>query len=156
MSEKLSANFTVAEYVKSQTATRHGIDNEMSSEHRANAERLFANVVQPIRQQFGVTIITSGYRSPELNAKIGGSSKSQHCKGEAVDIECVHASTEEVSRFIHDNLDFDQLILEFYTPGDPRSGWIHVSYNEDGKNRKSVLTASRINGKTVYTKGLNV
>ena len=54
------------------------------------------------------------------------------------------------------NLDFDQLILEFYTPGDPRSGWIHISYNEDGKNRKSVLTASRINGKTVYTNGLNI
>ena len=150
MIEKLSANFTVAEYVKSQTATRHGIDNEMSSEHRANAERLFANVVQPIRQQFGVTMITSGYRSPELNAKIGGSSKSQHCKGQAVDLECVHESNADVAMWIENNLDFDQLILEFYTPGDPRSGWIHVSYNEDGKNRKSVLTASRINGKTVY------
>lgn len=155
MSEKLSANFTVAEYVKSQTATRHGIDNSLSEEHLENAKELFENVVQPVREKFGVTIITSGYRSPELNAKIGGSSRSQHCKGEAVDIECVHASTEEVSRFIHDNLDFDQLILEFYTPGDPNSGWTHVSY-KDNKNRKSVLTASKINGKTVYTKGLNV
>lgn len=155
MSEKLSANFTVAEYVKSQTATRHGIDNSLSEEHLENAKELFENVVQPVREKFGVTIITSGYRSPELNAKIGGSSRSQHCKGEAVDIECLKATTEEVSRFIHDNLDFDQLILEFYTPGDPNSGWTHVSYKKEG-NRKSVLTASKINGKTVYTKGLNV
>ena len=152
---KLSENFTVKEYVKSQTATRHGIDNSLSEEHLKNAKELFENVVQPVREKFGVTIITSGYRSPELNAKIGGSSKSQHCKGEAVDIECVHASTEEVSRFIHDNLDFDQLILEFYIPGDPNSGWTHVSFKKEG-NRKSALTASKINGKTVYTKGLNV
>ena len=148
---KLSKNFTVKEYTKSQTATRHGIDNSLSEEHLKNAKELFENVVQPVREKFGVTIITSGYRSPELNAKIGGSSKSQHCKGEAVDIECC----EEVSRFIHDNLDFDQLILEFYTPGDPNSGWTHVSFKKEG-NRKSVLTASKINGKTVYTKGLNV
>ena len=153
---KLSKNFKISEYTKSQTAIRKGIDNSLSEDHLKSAMKLFEKVVQPVREKFGVTFITSGYRSPELNAKIGGSSRSQHCKGEAVDIECVHASTEEVSRFIHDNLDFDQLILEFYTPGDPRSGWIHISYNEDGKNRKSVLTASRINGKTVYTKGLNV
>ena len=155
MSEKLSANFTVAEYVKSQTATRHGIDNSLSEEHLENAKELFKNVIQPVREKFGVTIITSGYRSPELNAKIGGSSRSQHCKGEAVDIECLKATTEEVSRYIHDNLDFDQLILEFYTPGDPNSGWTHVSYKKQN-NRKSVLTASKINGKTVYTNGLNI
>ena len=155
-SKKLSANFTVAEYVKSQTATRHGIDNSLSEEHLENAKKLFANVVQPIREKFGVTIITSGYRSPDLNAKVGGSSKSQHCKGQAVDLECLKESNADVAMWIENNLDFDQLILEFYTPGDPRSGWIHISYNEDGKNRKSVLTASRINGKTVYTNGLNI
>ena len=156
MSEKLSANFTVAEYIKSQTATRHGIDNSLSEEHLQNAKKLFANVVQPIREKFGVTIITSGYRSPELNAKIGGSSKSQHCKGQAVDLECLKESNADVAMWIENNLDFDQLILEFYTPSEPSSGWIHVSYNEDGKNRKSVLTASKINGKTVYTNGLNI
>lgn len=153
---KLSTNFTVAEYIKSQTATRHGIDNSLSEEHLQNAKKLFANVVQPIREKFGVTIITSGYRSPELNAKIGGSSKSQHCKGQAVDLECLKESNADVAMWIENNLDFDQLILEFYTPSEPSSGWIHVSYNEDGKNRKSVLTASKINGKTVYTNGLNV
>ena len=156
MSEKLSENFTVAEYIKSQTATRLGIDNSMSEKHLQNAKKLFAKVVQPIREKFGVTIITSGYRSPDLNAKIGGSSKSQHCKGQAVDLECLKESNADVAMWIENNLDFDQLILEFYTPGDPRSGWIHISYNEDGKNRKSVLTASRINGKTVYTNGLNI
>ena len=153
---KLSKNFTVAEYIKSQTATRHEIDNSLSEEHLENAKKLFANVVQPIREKFGVTIITSGYRSPELNAKIGGSSKSQHCKGQAVDLECLKESNADVAMWIENNLDFDQLILEFYTPSEPSSGWIHVSYNEDGKNRKSVLTASKINGKTVYTNGLNI
>ena len=156
MSEKLSENFTVAEYTKSQTATRHGIDNSLSEEHLENAKKLFANVVQPIREKFGVTLITSGYRSPELNSKIGGSSKSQHCKGQAVDLECLKESNADVAMWIENNLDFDQLILEFYTIGDPRSGWVHVSYNDYGKNRKSVLTASRVNGKTVYSKGLNV
>ena len=153
---KLSKNFTVAEYIKSQTATRHEIDNSLSEEHLENAKKLFANVVQPIREKFGITIITSGYRSPDLNAKIGGSSKSQHCKGQAVDLECLKESNADVAMWIENNLDFDQLILEFYTPGEPSSGWIHVSYNEDGKNRKSVLTASKINGKVVYTNGLNI
>ena len=153
---KLSKNFTVAEYIKSQTATRHEIDNSLSEEHLENAKKLFANVVQPIREKFGITIITSGYRSPDLNAKIGGSSKSQHCKGQAVDLECLKESNADVAMWIENNLDFDQLILEFYTPSEPSSGWIHVSYNEDGKNRKSVLTASKINGKTVYTNGLNI
>lgn len=153
---KLSKNFTVAEYIKSQTATRHEIDNSLSEEHLENAKKLFANVVQPIREKFGITIITSGYRSPDLNAKIGGSSKSQHCKGQAVDLECLKESNADVAMWIENNLDFDQLILEFYTPGEPSSGWIHVSYNEDGKNRKSVLTASKIKGKTVYSKGLNI
>ena len=153
---KLSTNFTVAEYIKSQTATRHEIDNSLSEEHLENAKKLFANVVQPIREKFGITIITSGYRSPDLNAKIGGSSKSQHCKGQAVDLECLKESNADVAMWIENNLDFDQLILEFYTPSEPSSGWIHVSYNEDGKNRKSVLTASKINGKTVYTNGLNI
>ena len=153
---KLSKNFTVAEYIKSQTATRHEIDNSLSEEHLENAKKLFANVVQPIREKFGVTLITSGYRSPELNAKIGGSSKSQHCKGQAVDLECLKESNADVAMWIENNLDFDQLILEFHTPGEPSSGRIHVSYNEDEKNRKSVLTASKINRKTVYTNGLNI
>ena len=87
MSEKLSANFTVAEYVKSQTATRHGIDNSLSEEHLENAKKLFANVVQPIREKFGVTIITSGYRSPEHNNSVSSTGlDGPHTTGIAVDI----------------------------------------------------------------------
>ena len=152
---KLSKNFTIAEYIKSQTATRKDIDNSLSEDHLESAKLLFAKVVQPVREQWGVTVINSGYRSPALNKAVGGSSKSQHCKGEAVDLECVGSSNAEVAQWIESTLEFDQLILEFYTPGDPRSGWVHVSYKESN-NRKSVLTASKIKGKTVYSKGLNI
>ena len=138
----LSENFTLNEYIKSQTATRHGIDNTPSEEHLEKAKALFQNVVQPVRDHFGVTIITSGYRGPELNSMIGGSERSQHCKGEAVDLEVPGTSTLEVAEWIRDNLEFDQLILEFYTPGDINSGWVHVSYTDAG-NRGSVLTATR-------------
>jgi hypothetical protein len=150
---KLSENFTLTEYTKSQTALRQGIDNTPNEEHLEKAKLLFANVVQPVRNHFGPTVINSGYRGPALNEAVGGSSKSQHCKGEAVDIECPGVPNWEVAKFIEDELDFDQLILEFYTPGIPDSGWVHVSYKAEG-NRKSVLTAMKENGKTVYKPGL--
>lgn len=151
---RLSKNFTLAEFTKSQTALRHGLDNTPTDEHLESAKVLFEHVVQPVRDNFGLTIINSGYRGEELNAKIGGSSKSQHCKGEAVDIECPRHSNYDVARWIEQNLDYDQLILEFYTPGIPDSGWVHVSYKADGSNRKSTLTAMKENGKTVYKTGL--
>jgi len=150
---KLSENFTLAEFTKSQTAIRMGIDNTPGEEHLDNAKALFENVVQPVREQFGPTTINSGYRGPALNEAVGGSSKSQHCKGQAVDIEVPGVPNAEVAEWIEENLDFDQLILEFYTPGIPDSGWVHVSYNGDA-NRKSVLTAMKENGKTVYKQGL--
>jgi hypothetical protein len=150
---KLSQNFTIQEYIKSQTALRQGIDNIPTEEHMGNATALFRNVVQKVRDQFGVTVINSGYRGEALNKAVGGSSTSQHCKGEAVDIECPGTPNYDVAKWIEDNLDFDQLILEFYTPGVPDSGWVHVSYKSEG-NRKSVLTAMKENGKTVYKPGL--
>jgi len=150
---RLSENFTLQEYIKSQTALRQGIDNTPSDEHLEKAKELFENVVQPVRNNFGPTVINSGYRGPELNAAVGGSEKSQHCKGEAVDIECPGTANYEIAKWIEDNLDFDQLILEFYTPGIPDSGWVHVSYKSEG-NRKSVLTAMKEDGKTVYKPGL--
>lgn len=150
---RLSQNFTLQEYIKSQTALRKGIDNMPNEQHLEKAKLLFENVVQPVRDNFGVTVINSGYRGPELNEAVGGSDKSQHCKGEAVDIECPGVPNYDVAKWIHDNLDFDQLILEFYTPGIPDSGWVHVSYKEDA-NRKSVLTAMKEDGKTVYKAGL--
>ena len=150
---RLSENFTLTEYTKSQTALRQGIDNTPNEEHLEKAKLLFANIVQPVRNHFGPTVINSGYRGPALNEAIGGSTNSQHCKGEAVDIECPGVPNWEVAKFIEDELDFDQLILEFYTPGIPDSGWVHVSYKAEG-NRKSVLTAMKENGKTVYKPGL--
>ena len=122
---RLSKNFTLQEFTKSQTALRHGIDNTPGDEHLANAKALFEKVVQPVRDKFGVTVINSGYRGPKY----------------------------DVAKYIQDNLDFDQLILEFYTPGIPDSGWVHVSYKST-ENRKSVLTAMKENGKTVYKPGL--
>lgn len=149
---KLSENFTLQEFTKSQTALRHGIDNTPSEEHLSAARKLFTEVVQLVRNQFGVTVINSGYRGPELNAKVGGSSRSQHCKGEAVDIEVPGVPNAEVAQWIADNTDFDQLILEFYTPGVPDSGWVHVSHTTE--NRGEILTAMKENGKTVYKRGL--
>ena len=150
---RLSANITLAEFTKSQTATRKGLDNTPNEEHLANATDLFENVVQKVREHFGVTVINSGYRGLALNEAVGGSSKSQHCKGQAVDIECPGTGNYDVAKWIEDNLEFDQLILEFYTPGIPDSGWVHVSYRPD-YNRASVLTAMKENGKTVYKPGL--
>jgi|TARA_X000001382_G_C3149603_1_gene172557 hypothetical protein len=150
---RLSKNFTLTEFTKSQTASRRGLDNTPNEEHLQNAKLLFENVVQKVRDQFGITVINSGYRGPALNEAVGGSSKSQHCKGEAVDIECPGQSNYMVASWIEENLDFDQLILEFYTPGKENSGWVHVSYKSEG-NRKSVLTAMKENGKTVYKPGL--
>jgi zinc D-Ala-D-Ala carboxypeptidase len=149
----LSKNFTLTEYTKSQTALRLGIDNTPNEDHLASAKLLFERVVQPVRDHFGPTVINSGYRGPELNAAIGGAATSQHCRGEAVDIECPGIPNHEVAEWIQNNLDFDQLILEFYTLGIPDSGWVHVSYIPEG-NRKQSLTAVKQDGKTVYLQGL--
>ena len=150
---RLSKNFTLQEFTKSQTAERRGFDNTPVEGHLENAKALFENVVQPVRDNFGVTVINSGYRCGDLNYAIGGSNTSQHCKGEAVDIECPGTPNYDVAKWIEENLDFDQLILEFYTPGIPDSGWVHVSYKSED-NRKSVLTAMKENGKTIYKPNL--
>lgn len=153
---KLSKNFTREEFEKSQTAIRHGIINSMDTNEIKNAIALCENVLQPVRNYFGITVITSGFRSKALNEQIGGSDTSQHIKGQAADIEVPGVSTYKLAEWISKNIDFDQLILEYYTPSDPSSGWVHVSYNTDG-NRKSVLTATRNkHGKTEYQNGLVV
>ena len=152
---KLSKNFSMAEFTKSQTAERKGIDNTPQGEHLEAATALFENVVQKVRDHFGVTTINSGYRSPELNSAVGGSATSQHCHGEAADIEVPGVANGDLANWIVENTDFDQVILEFYTPGIPDSGWVHVSYKADGSNRGEALTASRVDGKTVYSVGIN-
>ena len=145
----------MAEFTKTQTAERKGIDNTPQGEHLEAAVALFENVVQKVRDHFGVTTINSGYRCPELNAAVGGSATSQHCHGEAADIEVPGVANSDLANWIVDNTDFDQVILEFYTPGIPDSGWVHVSYKADGSNRGKPMTASRVNGKTVYSVGIN-
>jgi zinc D-Ala-D-Ala carboxypeptidase len=149
----LSKNFTLTEFTKSQTALRMGIDNTPNDEHLAAAKLLFENVVQPVRDHFGPTVINSGYRGPDLNAAIGGAATSQHCRGEAVDIEVPGVPNHTLAEWIQNNLEYDQLILEFYTLGIPDSGWVHVSYIPEGC-RKQSLTAVKENGKTVYLSGL--
>ena len=150
---RLSKNFTVAEFEKSQTAIRQGLDNSMPEEHLGNAKALCENVLQKVREHFGITTINSGYRGEALNKAVGGSATSQHCKGQAADIEVPGVSNYDVAKWIEKNCDFDQVILEFYTLGVPDSGWVHVSYNAEG-NRKKSLTATKVGSKTLYSLGL--
>ena len=146
---KLSQNFSLRELTKSQTAERKGISNEPSEEHVENLKLLCTKVLQPIRDEWGVVSISSGYRSPALCEALGSKSTSQHAKGQAADFECYGVDNRELFNWVVENLEFDQAILEFYT-GDPDSGWLHVSFNEDG-NRKQTLRAFRNDaGKTQY------
>lgn len=152
---KLSKNFSLKELTKSQTAMRNDIDNSPNTEQIVNLTALCNCVLQPIRDEHGRVDINSGLRVLELNRKIGSSDNSQHVLGMAADIECPDVDNFELAKWINDNLDFDQLILEFYTAGEPTSGWVHVSYNRDGSNRKKAMTAVKNNGKTVYQEGLH-
>ena len=147
---KLTENFSLNELTKSQTAERKGIDNTPSAEHQENLKSLCEMVLQPIRDHFGqVVSISSGYRSPELCVAIGSSTKSQHAKGQAADFEIFGVSNKELADYIDQNLDYDQLILEYWKESDPNSGWIHCSFNTQG-NRKQYLRAYKENGSTKY------
>jgi hypothetical protein len=150
----LTANFTLAEMTKSETALRHDMDNTPGEAEIANLKALAENVLQPVRDHFGKGVkVNSGFRHPEVNAKVGGSKTSDHCQGQAADIEIPGVANADLAQWIVDNLEFRQVILEFYTPGIPDSGWVHVSYVE-GDNKKQVLTATKKDGKTVYLPGL--
>jgi zinc D-Ala-D-Ala carboxypeptidase len=148
---QLSKNLVLAEVIRSETAKRKGISNMPTPEHIENFKKLAENVFQPIRDHFGVPIyISSGYRSKALNKAIGGSLTSQHCQGEAIDIDMDGTSitNKQIFDFIKDNLVFDQMIWEFGTDKNP--GWVHVSYESTGKQRKQILKAVKIKGKTSY------
>jgi hypothetical protein len=150
---KLSNNLSLAEMTKSSTAQRRGIDNMPTPEHMENMKVLAAKIFQPIREHFNRPIlISSGYRSKALNDAIGGSQTSQHSIGEAIDIDMdgTTLSNTDVFNYIKDNLDFDQLIWEFGNEQKP--DWVHVSYKANGKQRKSILVAKKINNKTTYQK----
>lgn len=144
MARKLSTNFTLEELCKSQTAARRGIDNmPREPEDEAiieNLTRVCERILQPVRDHFGVAFSpSSGYRCPELNEAIGSKDTSQHVKGEAVDFEVPGIANPELAAWIVENLEYDQVILEFYTPGEPNSGWVHCSVT-GGANRRVALT----------------
>ena len=150
---KLSKNFSLEELTKSDTAVRRGISNVPSEDVTNNIQELVDNVLQPIRDRLGPVVVTSGYRSPELNTAIGGSKTSDHCLGMAADIEVLGIDNKVTAEYIRDNLVFTQLILEFYKDGVPDSGWVHVSF--DTKDlKKQVLRADKVNGKTHYSTGV--
>ena len=150
----LTANFSLDEMVKSDTALRHDMDNTPGEAEIANLKTLCEKVLQPVRDHFqrGVKV-NSGFRHPEVNAKVGGSKTSDHCKGQAADIEIPGTPNADLAVWIMENLIYTQLILEFYTPGVPDSGWVHVSY-DPANLKKENLTATKQGGKTVYLKGL--
>jgi D-alanyl-D-alanine dipeptidase len=150
---KLSKHLSIAEVTRSETAKRLGISNEPTAEHLENFKLLAEKVFEPIREHFNVPIhISSGYRSKALNTAIKGSLSSQHCSGEAIDID-MDGSANGVTNtmvfdFIKDNLDFDQMIWEFGSSSKP--DWVHVSYKANGKQRKQILRAVKSAGKTSY------
>ena len=132
-----------------------GLDNTPDDEALENLKVLCEKVLQPVREHFGKSVtVNSGFRSPESNAAVGGSKSSDHCKGQAADIEIAGIANADLAQWVMDNLDYTQLILEFYTQGIPDSGWVHVSYDPDNlKNQE--LTAVKVAGKTQYLNGLH-
>ena len=147
---QLSENFSLLELTKSQTATRKGIDNDPGPEHQENLKLLCTHILQPVRDHFErVVSVSSGYRSEELCLAIGSKITSQHAKGQAADFEIYGLSNQELANYIKENLDYDQLILEYWKKEDPSSGWVHCSY-KGNVNRKQYLKAYKENGKTKY------
>ena len=139
---ELTRNFSLSELTKSDTAIRKGINNNPNAEQVEKLKALCENILQPIRDHFGRVKVTSGFRSEDLCLAIGSSRNSQHAKAEAADFECIGVDNAELADWIHKNLPYDQLILEYYTPGEPNSGWIHCSYIPHG-SRAQFLHASR-------------
>jgi zinc D-Ala-D-Ala carboxypeptidase len=152
----LTANFSLHEMTKSEAAIRLGLDNTPSEAITDSLRVLCEQVLQPIRDHYGKGVkVNSAYRSPETNKAVGGSPVSDHCKGQASDIEIPGVPNAELAQWIEANLPYTQLILEFYTQGIPDSGWVHVSYDANNLKKQS-LTAVKKDGKTVYLPGLQV
>ena len=136
---RLSKHFKLRELEKSQVALRHGIDNTVKDETIFNnLKTLCGEILEPVRNHFGKPFTpSSGYRCLELNRKLGSRDTSQHTLGQAVDIEVPGVDNEELFDYIKENLEYDQIILEFYDGIDPKSGWVHVSYASLEDNRKN-------------------
>ena len=150
--KKISENVSYKEGVYSITAKRLGINNTPTGDELSNMELIAEKIFEPLRKHVNGPIkINSFYRSPELNQAIGGSAKSQHCKGQAIDIDdtYAYATNAEMFNFIRNNLDYDQMIWEFGTDENP--DWVHVSYVNEDDNRNRCLKAYRdSNNKTKY------
>ena len=150
---QLSKNFSLAEMTKSQTAIRMGMSNNPSEGEVENLRLLCERVLQPVRDHFNhVVSVSSGYRSAALSQAIGSSPDSQHAKGMAADFEIYGTPNNEVFNWIKNNLMYDQMILEYWNPDEPNSGWVHVAYNPDSsENIKQNLRAYKDeNNKTQY------
>ena len=148
----ISKHISDKEGVYSRTALRRGIDNTPTEDHKINMVELAENIFEPLRMYVGGPIkINSFYRSPELNKAIGGSSKSQHCNGQAIDIDDTFGrmTNAEMFKFIRENLDYDQMIWEFGNDDNP--DWVHVSYVSKQDNRQRCLLAYKEKGKTKYS-----
>ena len=149
---KISNHISYQEAIRSNTATRRGIDNTPGDYEVTNMVGVAENIFEPLRQWVGGPIkINSMFRCEELNTAIGGSPRSQHCQGRAIDIDDTfgHKTNAEMFNYIKENLNFDQLIWEFGTDDNP--DWVHVSYVSKEENRNRILKAERINGKTQYS-----
>lgn len=149
---KISDHITLKEATKSNTAIRRGIDNTPNDYELSNMENIAKNLFEPLREWVGGPIrINSFFRSEELNNAIGGSSRSQHCQGRAIDLDDTfgHKTNAEMFQYIKDNLSFDQMIWEFGDNENP--DWVHVSFVSFDENRGRIMKAERTNGKTTYT-----
>ena len=152
MSDRISEYISLKEGVKSHTATRLNIDNTPKSLDLINMKTIAEKVFEPLRSWVGGPIaINSFYRSPKLNSAIGGSTKSQHCIGCALDLDdnYGHKTNAQMFEYVKNNLDYDQMIWEFGTDENPN--WIHISYVSEDVNRRRLLKASKTNGKTTYS-----
>ena len=151
MSDRISEHVSLKEGVKSHTATRLNINNVPSDLDLINMKTIAEKVFEPLREFVGGPIsINSFYRSPKLNSAIGGSTSSQHCKGCALDIDDTYGykTNAEMFEYIKCNLDYDQMIWEFGDDTNP--DWVHVSYVSEDANRRRLLKATRVKGKTIY------
>ena len=149
---QLTEHFTLEEMTVSPTAKRLGLSNQPTPEHIENMRYCCEKILEPVRAKFGPVTINSSYRSPRVNQAVGGSKTSQHVNGQAIDFEVKGVDNRTVADWVADNLEFDQVILEFYTKGDKNSGWVHASIKKEGGNRRQRLIATKSKaGGTSYT-----
>jgi putative chitinase len=149
---QLTEHFTLAEMIVSPTAKRLGIPNTPTAEHIENMRYCCEKILEPVRAKFGPVTINSSYRAPLVNKAVGGSKTSQHVNGQAIDFEVKGVDNKKVADWVADNLEFDQVILEFYSAGDKNSGWVHASIKKEGGNRRMRMVATKSKaGGTSYT-----